>query len=141
MADNGSSMYISGAPDDSWDNNDLHNLGTVTASDFEVVQMNPDLHRRECSAGRERPSSPASPQVRNPSPPGTSITLSWNVTGASYLIVSPGAGAGARHERDDLADPVHHVHAVRHQRLRPKHRDAERHRALGRSESRSYFRG
>jgi hypothetical protein len=26
MADNGSSMYISGAPDDRWDNNDLHNL-------------------------------------------------------------------------------------------------------------------
>ncbi len=41
MADNGSSMYISGAPDDRWDNDDLHNLGNVTASDFEVVQMNP----------------------------------------------------------------------------------------------------
>jgi len=26
LADNGSSMYISGAPDDRWDNNDLHNL-------------------------------------------------------------------------------------------------------------------
>ncbi len=37
MADNGSNMYISGAPDDRWDNNDLHLLGHLTASDFEVV--------------------------------------------------------------------------------------------------------
>ncbi len=41
MADNGSSMYISGAPDDRWSNDDLHSLGSVTASDFEVVEMNP----------------------------------------------------------------------------------------------------
>ena len=41
MADNGSNMYISGAPDDRWDNDDLHNLDQVTAADFEVVQMNP----------------------------------------------------------------------------------------------------
>jgi len=32
LADNGSSMYISGAPDDRWDNNDLHNLGNLHAS-------------------------------------------------------------------------------------------------------------
>ena len=41
MADNGSNMYISGAPDDRWDNNDLHGLCSLTASDFEVVLMNP----------------------------------------------------------------------------------------------------
>ena len=39
MADNGSAMYISGAPDSRWDNDDLHNLGQVPASAFEVVQM------------------------------------------------------------------------------------------------------
>ena len=41
LADNGSAMYISGAPDDLWNNDDLHNLGQVTASSFEVVQMSP----------------------------------------------------------------------------------------------------
>ena len=40
MADNGSAMYISGAPDSRWDNDDLHTLGQVPASAFEVVQMN-----------------------------------------------------------------------------------------------------
>ncbi len=37
VADNGSSWYISGAPDPGWDNDDLHTLGRVKGSDFEVV--------------------------------------------------------------------------------------------------------
>jgi hypothetical protein len=37
VADNGSSWYISGAPDPRWSNNDLHTLGRVKGSDFEVV--------------------------------------------------------------------------------------------------------
>jgi hypothetical protein len=38
VADNGSSWFISGAPDSSWSNDDLHTLGRVKGSDFEVVQ-------------------------------------------------------------------------------------------------------
>jgi hypothetical protein len=37
VADNGSDWYISGAPDRHWSNDDLHSLGRVTGSDFEVV--------------------------------------------------------------------------------------------------------
>jgi hypothetical protein len=37
LADNGSSWYISGAPDPRWSNDDLHTLGRITGSDFEVV--------------------------------------------------------------------------------------------------------
>jgi hypothetical protein len=37
VADNGSNWYISGAPDSHWDNDDLHTLGSVKGSDFEVV--------------------------------------------------------------------------------------------------------
>jgi len=37
VADNGSSWYISGAPDPGWSNDDLHQLGRVKGSDFEVV--------------------------------------------------------------------------------------------------------
>jgi hypothetical protein len=37
VADNGSSWYISGAPDNRWNNDDLHALGTIPGSDFEVV--------------------------------------------------------------------------------------------------------
>jgi hypothetical protein len=37
LADNGSNWYISGAPSPHWSNDDLHSLGRVTGSDFEVV--------------------------------------------------------------------------------------------------------
>jgi len=39
LADAGSSMFISGAPNDSWDNDDLKELGNVKASDFEVINL------------------------------------------------------------------------------------------------------
>ena len=37
VADNGSSWYISGAPDNRWNNDDLHMLGTIPGSDFEAI--------------------------------------------------------------------------------------------------------
>jgi hypothetical protein len=38
VADNGSNWYISGAPNAKWNNDDLHSLGRVKGSDFEVVE-------------------------------------------------------------------------------------------------------
>jgi hypothetical protein len=37
LADNGSSWYLSGAPDPRWDDNELHQLGQLHGSDFEAV--------------------------------------------------------------------------------------------------------
>jgi hypothetical protein len=92
MADNGSSMYISGAPDDSWNNSDLHNLGSVTASDFEVVEMNPIYTAANVPGGANPVIASFTASSQSVSA-GTPVTLSWNVTGASYLIVSPDIGA------------------------------------------------
>ena len=39
LADNGSSWYISGAPDPRWDNDILHEMDVVTGADFEVVDV------------------------------------------------------------------------------------------------------
>jgi hypothetical protein len=39
FSDIGSDMFISGAPDERWDNDDLSHLRNVKASDFEVIQM------------------------------------------------------------------------------------------------------
>ena len=92
MADNGASMFISGAPDDRWSNDDLHQLGTVHTSDFEIILMNP-LY----TASNLPPGAPPSINsfTANPSTttPGTPVTLSWDATGASYLLVSPQIGA------------------------------------------------
>ena len=92
MADNGSSMYISGAPDDNWNNSDLHNLGSVTAADFEVVEMNPIYTAANVPTGASPVIASFTASSQSVSA-GTPVTLSWNVTGASYLIVSPDIGA------------------------------------------------
>jgi hypothetical protein len=39
LADNGSAWYISGAPDERWDNGDLHELDVLRGSNFEVVDV------------------------------------------------------------------------------------------------------
>jgi len=39
VADNGSGFYLSGAPDPRWSDDELHDLGAVHGSDFEVVKM------------------------------------------------------------------------------------------------------
>jgi hypothetical protein len=39
LADIGSDFYITGTPDERWNNDDLNQLKNVKATDFEVVQM------------------------------------------------------------------------------------------------------
>jgi len=92
MADNGSSMYISGDPDNRWNNNDLGTLKTVPASQFEVLAINPLYTPANVPTG---PSPVISSFTANPATvsKGQPVTLSWSVTGASYLVVSPQVGA------------------------------------------------
>jgi hypothetical protein len=40
LADIGSNLYITGAPDERWNNSDLQKLGQLHGSDFEVVKFN-----------------------------------------------------------------------------------------------------
>ena len=40
LADIGSNLYISGSPDERWNNDDLRKLGQIHGSDFEVVKFN-----------------------------------------------------------------------------------------------------
>jgi hypothetical protein len=92
MADNGSSMYISGDPDDRWNNDDLGTLKQVPASAFEVIQISPLYTPNNVPMG----SAPViSSFTANPSTisAGQPVTLSWKVRGASYLVLSPAGGA------------------------------------------------
>ena len=93
MADNGSSMYISGAPDARWDNNDLHNLTTLTASDFEVVALGTVYTSANLPQGSPPTISSFAASTANPVAAGTAVTLSWTAANASYYIVSPQIGA------------------------------------------------
>jgi hypothetical protein len=92
MADNGSSMYLGGDPDNRWNNNDLGALKQVPASAFEVVLMDPIYTPSNLPHGK----NPVI-QTFTANPPtisaGQSSTLSWAATGASYFIVTPQVGA------------------------------------------------
>ena len=91
LADNGSNMFISGAPDDRWDNDDLHNLGQVTASDFEIVKMDTVYTQANLPTG-SAPSITSFTASQSTVSAGTAVTLNWNVSGASYFIVTPQIG-------------------------------------------------
>ena len=86
MADNGSNMYLSGSPDDRWDNDDLHNLRKVPASAFEVINSGNTATASSLLAG-------VAPVVSSftASPSAGATKLSWS-TNASYVIISPSVG-------------------------------------------------
>jgi hypothetical protein len=92
MADNGSSMYISGDPDNRWSNNDLGALKQVPASAFEVILMDPIYTPQNVPQG---PAPVVNSFTANPSTitKGQPSTLSWDVNGAIYYVVSPLVGA------------------------------------------------
>ncbi len=86
VADNGSSWFISGAPDNRWNNDDLHTLGTIPGSDFEVVdesalQVNPN------SGQALSPSTPA-PGALTPTT-AHSPTVTLTSTNTTTLISEP----------------------------------------------------
>ncbi|MBV9573333.1 MAG: hypothetical protein JOY93_04715 [Acidobacteriales bacterium] len=92
MADNGSSMFLGGDPDNRWNNDDLGTLKQVPAAAFEVVAMNPIYTPGNVPQG---PAPLVSSFTANPSSisPGQPVTLSWSVSHAKYVIVSPQVGA------------------------------------------------
>ncbi len=92
MADNGSSIYLSGDPDNRWNNNDLGSLKSVPASAFEVVLISPLYTPANVPTG---PAPVIKSFTANPSTvsKGQPVTLSWSVSGASYYVVSPQVGA------------------------------------------------
>jgi hypothetical protein len=92
MADNGSSMFVSGDPDNRWDNNDLNTLKQVPASAFEVVLMNPIYTPTNLPQGKAPviSSFSANPSIISA---GQKVTLNWNGSGTSYYLVSPEVGA------------------------------------------------
>ena len=91
LADNGSAIYITGMPDSHWNNNDLGALKSIAASNFDVILMDPLYTPANVPTG---PSPVVVSFTANPTTvrAGQPVTLSWNVTGAIYNIVSPQVG-------------------------------------------------
>ena len=91
VADNGSNLYLSGTSDSRWNNDDLHELGGVPASAFEVVAMGTPV--------TAIPTGPApvitgfKSWATGPVLAGTAVALSWTSPGTSYYVLSPEIGA------------------------------------------------
>ncbi len=68
LADNGSSWYISGAPDPGWNNDVLHELGRVTGSSFEAIDESSLIINSDSGQAKQitpvRPSPPTNLNVR-----------------------------------------------------------------------------
>jgi hypothetical protein len=62
VADNGSSWYISGAPDPRWNNDDLHQLGALHGSDFEMVDTSGLMADPNSGAVDPAPTPPTPPR-------------------------------------------------------------------------------
>src|SRR5215471_8803015 len=91
LADNGSAIFISGAPDNRWNNSDLNLLKSITASEFEVVQTGTIFTPANVPTG---PSPTISSFTANPSTfsAGQPVTLSWSVSNSIYNIIDPQVG-------------------------------------------------
>jgi len=89
VADNGSSWYVTGAPDPGWNNDDLHNLGLVHGSDFEAVDVSGLMI--DPNSGQALQSTTVSVTV-NPSsatvPVNTTEQFSATVTNANTQVVN-----------------------------------------------------
>lgn len=91
MADNGSSMFISGTPDDRWNNDNLGLLRQVTASNFEVLLISPLYTPQNVPTG---PNPTINSFTAGSSRgAGWPVTLRWNVSNGEYYGVSPTVGA------------------------------------------------
>jgi len=91
LADNGSAIFISGAPDSRWNNTDLANLKTLTGSDFEVVQMGTIYTPSNVPTGSNPVISSFTANATSVTK-GTPVTLSWSTSGQLYNIISPTVG-------------------------------------------------
>ena len=89
LADNGSSWYISGAPDEGWDNDVLHQLDVVVGSDFEAVDVSSLMIDPDSGQTMQGFSLAASPTARLIEPgSATSYALTIDKSSAFTSTVS-----------------------------------------------------
>src|SRR5713101_4067181 len=91
LADNGSAIFISGTPDNAWNNTNLNLLKQITASSFEVVALGTVYTDANVPTG---PSPTIGSFTANPSTvtAGSPVTLSWSVSNSTYNIIDPQVG-------------------------------------------------
>jgi hypothetical protein len=97
LADNGSSWYLSGVPDERWNNDDLHEFSQISGAAFEAVDVSSlmvDPNSGQTSGVVEPPPSTNSPSARNDDDASIQYVGKWakkkNATafGGEYRVAS-----------------------------------------------------
>jgi hypothetical protein len=97
LADNGSSWYLSGVPDERWNNDDLHEFSQISGAAFEAVDVSSlmvDPNSGQTSGAVEPPPSTNSPSARNDDDASIQYVGKWakkkNATafGGEYRVAS-----------------------------------------------------
>lgn len=86
LADNGSAWFLSGVPDERWDNDELRELGSVKGSDFEAVDVSALMVDPDSSQTTPAAACTAADQV---TVMDTSITASQVFGACDEILVGP----------------------------------------------------
>ncbi len=92
VADNGSSWYISGAPDSRWNNDDLAQLADIAGSDFEVVDTSLLMINQNSGAALQPAATPT--PGRSPTPAGSPSPTTSPTPGSPTTTSSPSQTSG-----------------------------------------------
>ncbi len=115
LADNGSSLYVTGASDNRW-GSDLDSLKTVPATAFEVVQMSPIYTASNVPTGHSAHHLQFHSQHEFGSRQQRHAFLVRQQRDLHHH--QPGTGCGAWHERDRKARSHDDLHFVRNEPIR-----------------------
>ena len=80
IADNGSAWYLSGIPDSRWNNDELHDLGRIHGSDFEVVDVSGLIITPDSGQAQQSTATPPRP------PPAVPIIVTITPTSAVVRV-------------------------------------------------------
>jgi hypothetical protein len=92
LADNGASWYISGVPDERWDNDALHALDLVTGNDFEAVDVSSLMV--DPDSGQARQAVTLHPEIRANGSTGT-VVIAGSQSLTITVTLPDGSSSGA----------------------------------------------
>jgi hypothetical protein len=77
LADNGSSWYVSGSPDERWNNDVLHELDVLTGANFEAVNVSSLMINPNSGQAKTDPPPTAPSNLSAAAVPPTQVNLTW----------------------------------------------------------------
>jgi hypothetical protein len=97
LADNGSDWYMSGVPDERWNNDVLRQLGSIKGTMLEFVDESSLMVHPD--SGQVRQAAPPAPPPSCSPRPAARVQVARNEPGRLSATITAGVGAGAPNNR------------------------------------------